>query len=172
MAVPVHSSVSSSTPPSGEAHSAGGAVHPDVLVGPVDMPSQTPITVPDDGGRWFGAGGLAVRPPRVLAGPVDTSSQTPIVVLDDGGRWFGAGGLAVRPPGVLAGPVDTSSQTPIVVLDDGGRWFGAGGLAVRPRADFGRVRSRNRPITSALPGVGAGRPVPGVVRVRVAPPWS
>jgi len=63
MAVSSHSFVSPRRPPSGETHSAGGFVLPDVLVGPVEVPSETPVAVLDEEERWFGAGGLAVRPP-------------------------------------------------------------------------------------------------------------
>jgi hypothetical protein len=30
----------------------------DVLVGPVELPSETPVAVLDEEERWFGAGGL------------------------------------------------------------------------------------------------------------------
>src|SRR4051794_21679970 len=64
MVVCLYSPVPSDLSPSGEAPSVGGSVFPEVCVSPVEVPSQRPGTVLEDGSaRWFGAGGLAVRPP-------------------------------------------------------------------------------------------------------------
>ena len=64
MVVSLYSLRASDAPPSGEAPSAGGSVFPEVCVAPVEVPSQRPVAVlEDEPARWFGAGGLAVRPP-------------------------------------------------------------------------------------------------------------
>jgi hypothetical protein len=81
MAVHLHSSLSSYTLRSGEAHRAGGSVLPDVWVGPVEDPSKTPVAVLGDRSPpWFGDGGLAVRPPRS-----PKSGRTPARVVRSSG---------------------------------------------------------------------------------------
>src|SRR4051812_9577448 len=63
MVVSSYSPAFPDAPPSREGHSAGVSVFPEVCVDPVEVRSQTSVAVLDDGlSRWFGAGGLAVRP--------------------------------------------------------------------------------------------------------------
>jgi hypothetical protein len=80
MVVSFYSPVSPDAPPSREGHSAGGSVFPEVCLDPVEVPSQTSVAVLDDElPRWFGAGGLAVRPSpsRRTSAPAAVESPRP-----------------------------------------------------------------------------------------------
>ena len=64
MLVSLYFRVPSDPSPSGETPSVGGSVLPEVGVSPVEVRSRRPGAVLEDASaRWFGAGGLAVRPP-------------------------------------------------------------------------------------------------------------
>jgi len=74
-------SVSSGASGSGEAHGAGGAGLPYVLVGPAEVLTETPVAGLDDEARWFGAGGLAVRPPSTRRTSARAAGSSGVVGL-------------------------------------------------------------------------------------------